>query len=643
MNISSLKQSEQITESSRDSYIRKAVNAASIGALRIALYHQTQDPFLAEMPVSEQPVRGGALTNYVVPREYHQEIRDKAFEFLRNNTQMKPAPTLEEAENLMTLYSGKKPTPQELDFGVEELAFEGFSRKAQWQQQPSKEQIAKYSVTIIGAGFSGMCAAIQLQQLGIAYRIIERHPEVGGTWHVNDYPEARVDVPTFLYQYKFEKSYAWKSFFAPVDELRNYSDYIADKYGIRSHTSFNTKLLSSTWDEDQSKWVLELEDGSGKKETLISNFVISATGVFGTPKLPDIPGIEKFQGKMFHTTQWDHDFDYQGKKVALIGTGSTGTQLSRAIASKASQFTIFQRTPNWVTPIKGYHAEIPEETQWMFDNMPGYLNWFIYTNYFSELNMQDLQELDPQWINNGGKVNQKNQQLRETLTAFIKSKVGHKEGLFEKLVPDHSPLSRRLVIDNEWYDTLVRDNVQLVADGIQQITEDGIIDSKGQKHEVDLIVLGAGFKVSKYLWPVRYQGRNATSIEDMWKTDGARAYKGVSMPNFPNFFMIYGPNAQARAGSFHSVVECLTRHISELIASTVEQDATTIEVKEAAYCDYNAKMDKAMSKLLWEDEQGGGSYYVNEHGRSGLNMPWRLHEFCQMIKEADVEQYDFDQ
>lgn len=642
-------QTKSIKDASLEQTVRKAVNAASIGALRIALYHQTGDSFLADMPVTALPVRGGALTNYVVPKEHHQYIRDKAYDFLigtiAGNISIKKPPTLDEAEALMTMYSGKKPSSAERDYGFDELAFSDFSRRASWTNKPEQAKLEQFKVTIIGSGFSGIAAAIQLQQLNIPFRIIERHPKVGGTWHVNDYPEARVDVPTFLYQYKFEKNYAWKSFFATVDELRDYANYIVDEYGLREHISFNTQLKSSVWDEQQKRWVLEVESTDTKnavntiKETIISNAVISATGVFGIAQLPDIAGIESYKGKMFHTTQWDHNFDLKGKKVALIGTGSTGTQLARAVAKDASQFTIFQRSANWVTPITGYHAKISSEVQWMFDNMPGYLNWFIYTNYYAELNMQDLQELDPEWIAKGGKVNAKNQALREVLTEFIKTKTASKPELFEQLIPTHSPLSRRLVIDNEWYDTLVRDNVQLITGGIEEITENGIRDKAGVEHEFDLIILGAGFKVSKYLWPVEYKGRDGVTIEDMWKKDGARAFKGMTIPNFPNFFMLYGPNAQGRAGAFHSVIEGLTRYVAGLLTYMIEQDAETIEVKQEVYQNYNDKMDAALTKLLWEDEQGGGSYYVNEHGRAGLNMPWRLPEFNDMIKKVDTNNY----
>ncbi len=621
--------------------IEHILKFASVNVLRVALYHQTKDPSLAAMPVKEHFVRGGALSTFVVPKEHHHEIRQKAADFLSSNAKELAEPSKAQTKELITLYTGKEPNEAELDYGFEELGFAEFPRNAVWKNKPPSSDIDDFKVTIIGSGFSGMAMAIQLDRLGIAYRMIERLPTLGGTWHINDYPEARVDVPSFSYQYKFEKDYPWNSFFAPQKELLDYANHIADKYQINRNISFSTSLKDAKWNAADACWDLSLENASGEIEAYQSNIVISASGLFGTAKIPDIPGIDRYKGEMFHTTQWNHDFDYQGKNVAIIGTGSTGTQLARDLGLKAAHLSIFQRTANWVTPINGYHDTIPPEVQWLLQHMPGYRSWFIYANSISEINMQDLHELDPEWVAGGGKVNAKNQQLRESLTEFIRAKVSAKPELFDKLVPNHSPMSRRLVIDNSWYDTLLRDNVELVSEGIKEITETGIIDNNDIEHAVDLIVLGAGFKVSQYMWPVRYQGVDNTSLEQAWAKDGARAFKSLTVPGFPNFFMMYGPNAQARAGSFHSIVECLARYIGELITHMLEQDQKTIEVTEEAYSKYNQEIDAAMQHLLWEDEQGGGGYYVNEHGRAGVIMPWRLHDFYQMIDHADIENYRF--
>jgi len=619
-------------------FIRQAVAEANISALRLALYHQTQDPSLAAMETLEWPIRGGALMVHSVPKHYHQEIRDKAFDYLRSDVEPVANPSKEEVAKLIELYNGKKPNQVELDYGYEELAFEDVPRDTHWTKKPDQSVLDDFEVTIVGSGFSGIAAAIQLQRLGIKFRIIERHEDLGGTWLINDYPEARVDVSTFLYQYKFVSNYPWKSYYAPRDELREYANYIVDEYSLRETMSFNTKLEAASWDADKSKWLITLENSDGKTEQVESAAIISASGLFNTPNKPDIPGINKFKGAMFHTTDWDHDYDYSGKQIGQIGTGSTGLQLARGVAQKAGHLTVFQRTASWVTPVAGYHAELSEHKRWMLDNMPGYNNWFVFMNYYGELQMQKFQVIDPQWVANGGRVNEANAKFREGLIEYIKSKLGDRTDLIEKSIPKVVPMSRRIVIDNEWYETILRDNVSLNDSGIREITENSIIDKEGIEHKIDMIILSSGFDASRYLLPAQYSGIDGVRLEDLWEKDGARAFKGITLPGFPNFFMMYGPNGQARIGSFHSWAESFSRYICGLLVSALEQGGRSIVVSKESYDEYNQAMDEEMKNLLWETETGD-SYYLNKHGRSGVNMPWDVHQYFAMIQHVDLENY----
>lgn len=630
---------EKTSNSVSEDFIREAVRGANVSCLRAALYHETKDPDLLSMEIVERSIRGGALKVYRVPREHHEVIREKAVQYLLSGASPLSSPTREEAGRLIEMFTGQKPNKVELDYGYEELSFDETPRDAIWHNKPDQSVIDDFTVTIVGSGFSGIAAAIQLERLGIKYRIIERHADLGGTWLINNYPEARVDVSTFLYQYKFEKNYPWKSYYAPRDELREYANFIVDKYSLRDKMSFNRKLNSAKWDENDNKWTITVELPDGSTETIVSNAIISACGLFNTPKRPDIPGIEKFKGEMFHTTEWNHSFDYAGKKVCQIGTGSTGLQLARGVAQKAGHLTIFQRTASWVTPVKGYHAELTEHKRWMLDNMPGYNNWFVFLNYHAELQMQEFQEIDPEWVAKGGRVNEKNANFRKSLIDGIKQNLAGREDLIEKLIPKPVPMARRMVIDNDWYATVMRENVSLVSDGIQEITKDGVIDGKGELHKCDLIVLSTGFDVSRYLIPAHYEGIDGIRLEDLWDKDGARAFKGLALPGFPNFFMMYGPNGQARIGSFHSWAENFSRYMCALFVHMLETGSKSVAVKRAAYDKYNADMDEAMKSLLWETETGN-SYYLNNHGRSGVNMPWDVHDYFAMIQHIDPENYD---
>lgn len=329
-----------------EAFLRRAVEQADVNALRLALYQQTRDPELSAMPVVKLTREGSPFQASVVALEHHRAVQDKAVAFLLAGAPQAPAPTRDEAGRMMEMFAGETLGRAHLDYGWEDLAFEGFPRAADWANRPSAEVLDKLHVTIIGAGFSGLLAAIQFERLGIPWRIVERQSGIGGTWWLNDYPEARVDVTTFLYQFKFEKDYPWKSHFATQAELQEYLDYIVDKYDLRRRIALNTKVTAARWQDQTKTWILDVEGPDGAAETVESNFVVSAAGLFSTPTLPDIEGIETFQGEMFHTTGWNHDYDLTGKRVAVVGTGSTGSQLARAVAAKAQSLTIYQRSPS---------------------------------------------------------------------------------------------------------------------------------------------------------------------------------------------------------------------------------------------------------------------------------------------------------
>lgn len=625
-----------------DAFIRRALDQAHLNALRVALLQQTGDPAVAAMRVETNAPPGTPFLAHVVAPESHALLKEKAFSFLTGPARSPKIPGREEAVALMQVFQGADFDPGSAGYGLEELAFEDFPREARWHSPPSQEKLAELSVLVIGAGFSGIMAGIQLKRLGIPFQIVERQEGIGGTWQLNDYPEARVDITTFLYQFKFVKNYPWRSYFATREELKEYIDHVVDSYGIRERISLATAVTAADWDANKKKWSVRVQRTDGVERTSDHSFVISASGLFSTPNLPDIPGIHDFGGEIFHTTAWNHAYDYRGQRVALIGTGSTGSQLMPALARRAARLSIYQRTPNWVTPVRGYHATVSPEKRWLLDTMPGYSNWYCYSHHIAQMQSQKLHEIDRAWTAKGGSVNETNQKLREGLTRYIKKKVGHRPDLLGSLIPDYAPMARRLVVDNGWYDALLRDNVELVTSGIDHFTSDGIVSSDGTVRQFDLVVVGAGFKVSQYLWPVAYTGRNGTKLGDLWSADGARAYLTVALPGFPNFFMLYGPNAGVRSGSFHSWIEILMRYVASAIVEMVESGHETIEVRREAYDRYNAELDDEMSRMLWESEKGGGGYYVNAFGRSGVNMPWTLANFYSRVLRPELKDFDLD-
>ncbi|KAK6067724.1 4-hydroxyacetophenone monooxygenase [Seiridium cupressi] len=409
------------------------------------------------------------------------------------------------------------------------MLFDEFLRATYWgEKKPAAEKVAKFKVIVIGGDISGLAAAVQFKRLGISFQVLERKRAIGGTWLLNTYPEARVDTLSFLFQFRFVKNYPGSEYFASAGETQKYLEYVAELYKVKDHFYFNREVVSYVWHEDESEWELTVKHANGESESMRCNAVVSGSGLFATPNKSDIEGMGDFQGVIFHTEKWDHSIDHINKDVALVDTGSTGTQLTASVAAKAKSLTVYQRTPNWIMNMEGYRAPI-DETQ-----------------------LQYMQTYGKGWETKGGIINERNDLVRQALTFYITSKDEGIPGLREKIFPDYAPLVRRLVVDNGFYDVLRCGNVELVIDKIDSFTKTGIRSQDGAERNFDVVVLGTGFKVQQYFWPCKPVGRDGSTMEELWKKDGPRSHLGMSMTGFPNFFILYGPNNQPRSGGFYS-------------------------------------------------------------------------------------------
>lgn len=620
--------------------IRTALESANLNVLRLALYQATGDPDLAAMEVVRIPLRGGAFFGYLVADQHHEAIKEKALRFLlqRPDVHDVRVPADDELRAMMALLTGEELSDSEFRFGREELALEPFPRRAYWSgERPAVADDVR--VVIVGAGASGIAAAIQFELLGIPYAIYERQSEIGGTWNLNRYPDARVDTSSFLYQFKFEKNYPWTEYFASQVEVKRYLEHVARKYGVHDKIRFDVEVTKAHFDEAESRWRLELVR-DGAVEQLTADVVVSAAGLFSTPKFPDIPGVDEYEGQLFHTTAWGIDYDATGRRIAVIGNGSTGVQLVPKLAQTADQLYAFQRTPQWISPMENYREQITPDIRWLFDHVPYYWNWFCYSSQVTSSGMQGAQVYDREWQKAGGRISERNDGMRAILTEYIRGKVGHDPDLLAKCLPDYAPLARRLVVDNGWYDALLQDNVELVTEPISRLTAKGIATTDGEVREVDTIVFAAGFEVTKYMWPTEYVGRGGVRMEDLWEKDGPRAHLGLVVPGFPNLFIFYGPNSQPRAGAFLSWIEIWARYTAQAVADLLESGHRTLEVKEEVFEEYNARLDAAHSELIWATEGPvGKNYYVNAHGRQNVNVPFANHEYFEMVAAPDLDQF----
>jgi 4-hydroxyacetophenone monooxygenase len=631
------------TKTVDDAFIRTAIDKANLNALRLALLQVTGDPELAKMRTRRHAIRGGAMFAHVLNDEDVPALKEKAFAYLSKRSPddpIPPPPSKAEARELMDVFGDEPVEERQFEYNYEELAYEDFPRDAEWsEKKPSSEKIADFKVVIIGGGISGLAAAVQFKRLGLNFQVLERQGGIGGTWLLNSYPDARVDTSSFLFQFKFVKNYPWSEYFCTAGETRKYLENVAQQYQVKDHFRFNREVTSAVWQEDTSEWELTVQHADGHTEIIRCNAVVSGTGLFATPNSqPDIEGIKDFKGPIFHTANWDHKVDYRNKRVALLGTGSTGTQLAPGVARDTKQFTVYQRTPNWIMNMDGYRDTIDDYVRYVFDNMPYYWNWYCYSSHVTSQQLQYLQDFDSEWQAKGGVISERNDLVRKNLTEYVVSKAKGIPGLLEKILPKHAPLVRRLVVDNGFYDMLRRDNVELVTDKIEKFTDKGIKSADGVEREFDIVVLGTGFKVTKYFWPCKYVGRNGASMEELWKKDGPRSYLGLVTPGFPNFFSFYGPNHQPRSGGFYSWGEIWARYTATALIHLIENDKKSMDCRKDVFDAYNAALDEQAKGLIWEGE--GHGYYVNEFGRQSVNVPWGTADYHRMVTKPNFDDFE---
>jgi 4-hydroxyacetophenone monooxygenase len=617
-------------------FIRKAVELADMNAVRVTLFSHTHDPEIEALPMAIN-----------MDAEQRQLLIDKAVAWLEVNAGGPPLqtePPVDELRRLMNFATKEEMPDLEFEARRDLPAFKEFPWTTEWPG--AKPDLPKdFHVAVVGSGFSGLAMGVQLKNLGIPFTVFERQPEPGGTWSVNRYPDVRVDTISITYEFSFEKNYPWTEYFGRGAEVRSYLDHISKKYGVYENTVFGHDLKKATWDESRSKWVLEFSTPQGI-ETVEANFVVSAVGTFLNPKYPDIEGLDSFEGRVLHPNRWPADFDPKGKRVAIIGNGSTGVQMVWTIATElgAAHVDVYQRTAQWISPRDKYGAPVEPEIRWLLDNFAGYWHWWRYMAIAGLFQTHGFLIPDEDWKAKGGKFNPMNDKLRDDLTAYIKAQTGGRQDLVDRLIPDYAPFSRRPVVDNNWYKALTLDHVELVTDPIAKVTPKGIVTADGTEREVDIIITATGFEVMKYLAPADYIGKGGLSIHDFWSKDGPRAYLSMMTPNFPNFFMLYGPNSQPVSGGTGLPIWYViwSAYAASCMVKAIEEGKSAVEVKTEAYERYNEALDVEAAKLILLQDEGAPekNYYVNEHGRLQVNAPWygpEYHRMCTQIDWDDIE------
>ncbi|BBF99374.1 MULTISPECIES: flavin-containing monooxygenase [Pseudonocardia] len=488
-----------------------------------------------------------------------------------------------------------------------------------------------FSVVIIGAGISGIAAAVRLQRAGIPFVILERNDDVGGVWLTNTYPGAGVDTPSYLYSFSFFPR-NWSTHFGKRDEMAAYLAEAADHFGLRRHIEFGVSVDSATWDDDDQHWTVTAGGRSWRAPA-----VISAVGLFNTPKVPNLPGLDEFEGPIFHTADWPDDIDLTGKRVAVVGTGASAMQVVPAVAGRTGHLTVFQRSPQWIAPNAEYFAPVGDDVHWLMSHVPYYHDWYRFRLawVFNDRVHPSLQ-VDPDWPHPERALNAVNDGHRRFFTRYIEQQLDGRPDLIEKCLPDYPPFGKRMLLDNGWYAALRRDDVDLVTAGVARITATGVTSDTGEEYDADVVVLSTGFDAQHFLPGIDVRGRDGTALHDVWGEDDAVAHLGISVPGFPNLFLMYGPNTNAGAGgSFIFVAEAQTRYIVDLITTMTEDGIGAVEVTPEALDRWVTDVDRRHARMVWS-HPGMTTYYRNSRGRVVTNSPYRVVDYWSMTRDADL-------
>ena len=477
-------------------------------------------------------------------------------------------------------------------------------------------------VIVIGAGMSGICMGIKLQERGIDdFLIVEKSPDVGGTWYDNSYPGACCDVASVLYSYSFEPNPDWSRKFSPHDEIQAYFVHCVDKYGLRSRLRLTTTVESARYDDTQGIWTLQLAGG----EQLRSKCLVSGLGQLNQPNIPEFLGAESFSGEAFHSARWRHDIDLTGKRVAVIGSAASALQFIPPLAKQVEQLTVYQRSANYVVARNDREYTVTDKSRFRrYPIVQKLHRLMVYLR--GEALFYPLMRAKS-WLR----------------ARFTQSSMGYMEehisdpALRRKLTPDYPAGCKRVLISDDFYQAFSRANVELVTSPIASISAHGVVSEDGIDREVDVIVYPTGFNSTEFLSGIEVFGRNEKPLSEAW-AQGAEAYRGVSVASFPNFFMLYGPNTNLGSNSIIFMVERQVNYVVRCVDKILSHRLKSLDVNPTVMRAYNDRMQGELAKTVWV--ASCDSWYKNEAGKVVNNWPRSTLAYWWHMRSPDFTDFD---
>jgi len=478
-------------------------------------------------------------------------------------------------------------------------------------------------IAIVGAGFAGLGAAIRLRQEGIDdFVVFEKNGDVGGTWWDNSYPGCRCDVPSHLYSFSFALNPEWTNTYSPQPEIWAYLRHTAERFGVLPHIRLNTAVTDAAWDSVDGRWRIETTDGVHTADVLIGG-----NGALSEPSTPDIPGLDRFQGKAFHSARWDVNEQVAGKRVAVIGTGASAIQIVPSIQPEVAQLHVFQRTPPWVPPHSARPITDIERT--IYKRVPAAQRAVRALVYWTRELLAFGMTRNPRLL----------KPVRRVAIRHLHDQVKDPT-LRRKLTPTYTPGCKRLLPSNDYYPALTKDNVEVVTEAITEVKEHTIVTVDGTEREIDVLVLATGFHVTDNPMMERIRGRDGRSLLEQWRTSGAQAYLGTTVPNFPNLFLLAGPNTGIGHTSLVFMIEAQIEYVMGALRAMDARHVATVEIREQPFVAYNNEVQAKMQRTVW-NTGGCASWYLADQGPNTTLWPDLTWKFRQRTRRFDAQHYEF--
>lgn len=534
---------------------------------------------------------------------------------------------------LLPLALGSEVDDEQVDLLLEQGGFH--------QSQPTLPRTVPIpdtvKIAIIGAGIAGISVALAAAAEGVCYEIFDRNAEVGGTWLTTAYPGIGVDTPSAYYSLSREVNPEWSSYYPQGAEYQAYLVALADKHKLRKHIRFRTEVEALWWDDERMQWQIHSVDADGRRDISHASVVVTAAGYLNRPRWPDIKGRDTFAGISIHSALWDPSLDLAGKKVAIIGAGCTAVQIVDACVDEVQHLTVFQRQPHWVAPRKRLTDDVPAHRRYLGRHLPYYANWNRLKSYWGTAdNNYPVILQDPEWAREHLSISAANDVLLQMCLRYIEETFGNDTELAKKVTPDFAPYGKRIIRDpGGYYAALTRDHVDVEASEPAVVNAKGIVTHDGRQIDLDVIVYATGYYLD-FLSTVDIRGRGGQKLADEWG-DSPRAYRGGTVPGFPNLFTMSAPNYSPGHGAGANFsMEVLAHYIMECLQLMSLRGATTMEVTQRAYEDYVAAIDEAMSRTVWCHTPNAHTYYRSGSGRVVVATPYRLIDVWQQHR-APIE------